>query len=214
MSDSAEKAYREIYRRICNGQLVPGARLVERQLCAELAVSRTPVREALRRLTAEGLVESRPRRGVVVSQLSPQELREVFEVGVVLESFCASLAARNAGGQPIPALRVLVDEMALALASESPDVPAYIELDHRFHLTVAQLTGNQRVLGLLKSTTDLRVLSQAFSHYDVSQLQRSLRQHVTLLEAIETGDEDWAASAMRAHILSGRAISGGADPRN
>ena len=70
MSAAAEKAYESIYQSILQGLIRPGARLIERQLCQELAISRTPIREALRRLTAEGLVENRPRRGVIVSQLS------------------------------------------------------------------------------------------------------------------------------------------------
>ena len=92
MSAAAEKAYEAIYQSIRQGVIPPGTRLIERQLCQELAISRTPVREALRRLTAEGLAENRPNRGVIVSQLSEAELAEVYEVGVVLESTVAGVA--------------------------------------------------------------------------------------------------------------------------
>ena len=79
MSAAAEKAYEAIYQSIRQGVIPPGTRLIERQLCQELAISRTPVREALRRLTAEGLVENRPNRGVIVSQLSEAELAKYMK---------------------------------------------------------------------------------------------------------------------------------------
>lgn len=207
MSETADRAYREIRDRIRGGHLPPGRRLVERTLCSELDMSRTPVREALRRLAAEGLVESRPHRGMLVARLSGQEIDEIFEVGLVLESFIASLAARKAGGGPIPSLRRLLDEMRRELAKRDADRRRYVELDQQFHAAIAELARNSRLASMLNTAMDVRVLHQAFSHYSLEHLQRSLRQHETILLAIEVGDDDWAASAMRTHILSGRAVS-------
>jgi DNA-binding GntR family transcriptional regulator len=217
MSETAERAYREIRDRIRGGQLPPGSRLVERTLCTELGMSRTPVREALRLLAAEGVVESRPNRGTVVARLSEQEIDEVFEVGVVLESFMASLAARKAGGQSVPALRKPLEAMREVLAARRPNRRRYVELDQQFHAAIAGLARNPRLANMLKTAMDVRVLHQAFSHYSPGHLQRSLQQHETILLAIESGDADWAASAMQTHILSGRAASqadeAGADAR-
>jgi DNA-binding GntR family transcriptional regulator len=207
MSETADRAYREIRDRVRNGLLPPGSRLVERTLCKELGMSRTPVREALRLLAAEGLVESRPNRGMAVARLTEQELDEVFEVGLVLESFIASLATRKAGGRPLEPLRGLLRDMRRVLAARAPDRRRYIELDQQFHSTIAGLAENQRLANMLQTAMDVRVLHQAFSHYSMEHLQRSLQQHETILLAIEGGDDDWAASAMRTHILSGRAIS-------
>lgn len=207
MSETADRAYREIRSRIRSGLLPPGSRLVERTLCKELGMSRTPVREALRLLAAEGLMENRPNRGMVVSRLSEQELDEVFEVGVVLESFIASLATRKAGDGPVESLRELVREMRQVLQAAKPDRRRYVELDQQFHAAIAALAHNPRLSTMLKTVMDVRVLHQAFSYYSLEHLQRSLQQHETILLAIESGDDDWAASAMRTHILSGRAIS-------
>ena len=205
MSAAAEKAYEYIYQSIRQGLIRPGARLIERQLCHELAVSRTPIREALRRLTAEGLVENRPHRGVIVSQLSDAELAEIFEVGVVLETTVAGVAARNSGRAAQLVLRRLLADMRAVLDQDRVAPTQYVSLDHAFHLAIAESTGNRRLVAMLRSTCDLRVLSTAFSHYNQSHFERSLRQHETIVEAIEAGDEDWAASSMRAHVLSGRA---------
>ena len=208
MSAAAEKAYEAIYQSIRQGAIPPGTRLIERQLCQELAISRTPVREALRRLTAEGLVENRPHRGVIVSQLSQAELAEVYEVGVVLESTVAGVAARNCGRTAQLVLRRLLTDMRAVLANEMIDPAQYVALDHAFHMAIAESTGNRRLVTMLRSTCDLRVLNTAFSHYDRAHYERSLRQHETIAEAIEAGDEDWASSAMRAHVLSARAAGG------
>lgn len=211
MSVAAEKAYEAIYQSIRQGVILPGARLVERQLCNELAISRTPVREALRRLTAEGLVENRPRRGVVVSQLSDADLAEVFEVGVGLESTVAGVAARKSGRVAQLVLRRLLTNMREVLAQEPIDAASYASLDHAFHMAIAESTGNSRLVTMLRSTCDLRVLSTAFGHYDRAHYERSLRQHETIVEAIEAGDEDWASSSMRAHVLSARAAGASRD---
>lgn len=207
MSAVADRAYREIKTRIQDGSLPPGERLVERSLCAALGMSRTPVREALRVLTAEGWVTSRPRRGMVVAGLSREELEEIFEVGVVLEAFVASLAARKAGGSDLKPLKTLLKEMAAVLDSRAPDRAAYVELDRRLHAEIAGLAGNKRVASLLQAAMDTRALFQAFGRYRDEELQVSLQQHGTIVRAIESGDAEWAASAMRTHILSGRAAS-------
>ncbi len=205
MSQVAEKAYQEIREHIQSGAFRPGHRLVERTLCAELGMSRTPVREALRMLTAEGLVLSRPRRGMVVARLSTEELEEIFEVGVVLESYIASVATRKNGGKPLPELRKIMNNMERLLNQQPPDVQQYIAFDREFHQTIMKLAANPRLEHMLRTAMDTRALNLVFAHYSTAALQRSLNQHETIVRAIESGDTEWAASAMRTHILSGRA---------
>ena len=94
--NSSDQAYVSLRERILEGRLKPGTALKERDLCEELNVSRTPIREALRRLSADGLAEVRPRRSIVVSSFGADELTEIFELGIVLESFVAALAATKA----------------------------------------------------------------------------------------------------------------------
>ena len=138
---------------------------MERSLCREMGMSRTPVREALRRLAAEGLVESRPHRGMTIPQLSDEELDEVFEVGLVLESYMAALATRKSGGKPVNSLRKLLNGMREALSESPPDRLRYVELDQAFHAAIAELAGNQRLANMLETAMDVRALQQAFSYY-------------------------------------------------
>lgn len=205
MSQVAEKAYQEIRQHIQSGAFRPGHHLVERTLCAELGMSRTPVREALRMLTAEGLVLSRPRRGMVVAHLSTEELEEIFEVGVVLESYIASVATRKNCGKPLPELRKIMKNMERLLSRKRPDVQQYMALDREFHQSIMKLAANPRLEHMLRTAMDTRALNLVFAHYSTVALQRSLNQHETIVRAIECGDAEWAASAMRTHILSGRA---------
>ena len=207
MSQVADKAYRELKSRIQGGQFQPGQRLVERSLCDELGMSRTPVREALKILTTEGLVTTRPRRGMVVSKLSAEEVDEIFEFGLVLEAFIASLAAKKADEKRLIVLNNILNDMQNLLSSDDPDKSRYIELDRLFHVQIAAAAANERLTRMLRQTMDNRVLHQAFSHYHTRDCEVSLLQHQTILRAIESGDSEWASSAMRTHILTGRSAS-------
>jgi DNA-binding GntR family transcriptional regulator len=207
MSQVAEKAYRELKESIRRGRLQPGDRLVERTICAELQMSRTPVREALKLLTAEGLVSRRPRRGMVVSKMSEDEVREIFEFGVVLEAFVASLAAKKRDAEHVKKLKKLIKSMDACLSGDAVNKSRYVELDRRFHAEIAAAAGNQRLAGMLQQAMESRVLHQAFSRYGHQDCRQSLEQHRTILRAIQSGDPDWASSAMQTHILTGRAMS-------
>lgn len=204
MTIVADRALEELRTRILRGDLRPGERLVERTLCAEMDMSRTPVREALRALTAEGLVTTRPHCGMVVADLDPREIEEIFEFGVVLEGFIASLAARKARPADCDTLRDLVADMQAVLATEPLDPTAYLDLDQRFHEAIAGLAGNPRLASLRRQTLTPRVLTEAFTGYGAAHYAQSLAQHGTIVQAIAAGDADWAASAMRSHILTGR----------
>jgi DNA-binding GntR family transcriptional regulator len=213
MSQVADKAYRELKSRIQGGQFQPGQRLVERSLCDELGMSRTPVREALKILTTEGLVTTRPRRGMVVSELSEEEVDEIFEFGLVLEAFIASLAAKKAGEKQLKELKYILNNMKTLLSSDDPDKSHYIELDRQFHVQIAVSAANERLARMLRQTMDNRVLHQTFSHYRAQDCEVSLLQHQTILRAIESGDREWASSAMRTHILTGRSAGHSSENR-
>ena len=207
MSEVASRAYQEIRDRIQAGKLRPGDRLVERTLCADLGMSRTPVREALRLLTADGWVTNRPNRGMIVTRLTEEEVSEIFEFGMVLESFMASLAAKKATAKDAGWLQGLLERMENVLSSSETELSSYIELDREFHSGIAQMAGNRRLASMLKSVMGSYVLFQAFKQYGKPDLQLSLQQHRTIARAITHADPEWAASSMRTHILSGRSIS-------
>ena len=204
--NSSDHAYATLRTRILAGDIPPGAVLKERDLCEELNISRTPVREALRRLSADGLAEVRPRRSIVVTSFPDNEIAEIFELGIVLESFVAGIAAEKATSADVARLRDLVDALENLLATEeSPDTAEYIRLDQAFHEEIARIARNPRIAQILRQTISIPVLANVFERYDPADFAISIAQHGTILRAIESGDSDWAKSAMGTHIRTGRA---------
>ena len=198
-------AIEAIRARIVAGDYEPGARLKERDICSELAVSRTPVREALRQLAAEGLVTIEPRRGAVVTDISADEAHEIYSLGAVLESYAAKLAATRASAGDLEALSVLVGEMKATLSVMDQSARArYMTLDSQFHGEILRLAGSRHLTTVLKQTVRVPVLVKAFHHYSDDDLQQSLNQHRAILAALRAREPDWAETAMRAHVLSAR----------
>ncbi len=207
MSEAMQKAYDAIRGRIVAGEFAPGERLKERDLCAELAVSRTPVREALRRLSSEGLVTIEPRRGAVVADLNADEAAEIYALGAVLESFAARLAAERATPAAVERLRELLAAMEATLARSGSDAQTrYMNLDDEFHDTILAMADNRRLDAVMRQMVRVPVLVQAFHRYRDEDLQQSLHQHRGIVAALAAGDPEWAETAMRAHVLSARAV--------
>ncbi len=210
MTAAVDKAYAALRQKIVSGELAAGTRLKEREICAELDVSRTPVREALRQLQADGLVTIEPRRGGVVAGISEDEADEVYALGVLLESYGAGLAARRIDEEQLAELTRVLDEMDAVLQTDSPEARSrYLELDSEFHRRIAASTGSRHLRRLLGQVVGLPVLVQAFTHYRHDDLVRSLQQHRTLFAALASRDPEWAEAAMRAHILAGKAATHG-----
>src|SRR5689334_13854029 len=120
-----ERLHESIEEEIATGVLLPGAHLDELELAARFGVSRTPIREALRLLAGQGLVDSRPRRGAVVAQVSPQRLVEMFEVMAELEAMCARLATRRATDEDFTAIEAAHEECRSAAQAQDSDAYFY-----------------------------------------------------------------------------------------
>jgi DNA-binding GntR family transcriptional regulator len=193
MTSLADKAYHEIRGLIVSLELAPGAVIDERELIERLEIGRTPVREALRRLSHERLVEVYPRRGMFVTGVDVRELARLSEVREVLEPEAARLAAERATDADRQALAVLLSELE-AGGSELMD------LDERIHRAVYRAAHND----LLEATLEqyyvlaLRIWSIALDR--AHELEEAVEAHRSLLEAIRAGDGERAADTMRAHV--------------
>lgn len=208
MSAAMEKAYTWLREAIVNGRVKPGDRLKERQICEDLNISRTPVREALRRLAADGLVQLEPRRGGVVTQLSRDEASEIFSLGALLESHAARLAASRARASELALLKEKLQAMTQVLEDCGENHHTdYMNLDHEFHEHILTMAASRRLAAMLRLTVGLPVLVKAFTSYSNDDLQRSLQQHHTIADAISSGDPDWAEAAMRSHVLVARSMT-------
>ena len=193
MQSLADKAYQEIRRLIVSLELAPGALIDERELIERLQIGRTPVREALRRLAHERLVEVYPRRGMFVTGVDVRELARLSEVREVLEPEAARLAAERATEVDRAELGALLLELDVGGGE-------LIDLDERIHRAVYRAAHND----LLEATLEqyyvlaLRIWSIALDR--AHELEEAVEEHRALPEAIQAGDGDRAADTMRAHV--------------
>ena len=205
MSKSTDKAYAAIYEALTLGRLRPGEHLAEERLAREIGVSRTPVREALRRLSAEGFVEFMPNHGGKVPSLSLDDIGEIFDLRAILESYAASLAARKINAAQLREMSELCDAMEKAFAKRRGD---YIEVisthNRRFHRILLEAARGQRLSRLLPQVIEMPLMLDTYSRFSTSDMNRSMRHHRELTEALAAHDADWAAAIMRVHIQSAR----------
>jgi DNA-binding GntR family transcriptional regulator len=195
----ADKAYHEIRNLIVSLDLAPGAVIEERALMEQLGIGRTPVREALRRLAQERLVEVYPRRGMFVTGVDVRELARLSEVRAVLEPEAARLAAERATDGDRAEIAELLDEL------DTGDDRALIDLDERIHRAVYRSAHND----LLEATLEqyyvlaLRIWSIALGSVHLAgadELAEAVQEHRALLEGIRDGDPARAAQTMRSHV--------------
>jgi DNA-binding GntR family transcriptional regulator len=201
---SSERAYREIKEAILSGSLQPESRLVELSLAAEFGVSRTPIREALKRLIAENLVAIDPVRGTVVKGIDQREVEEVYAIREVLDGLAARLAARRIMDGDLSRLKSLMKIMESAVEEKRQNV--LVQANVRFHEMIYQASGNDRLVALGQSITDFvrRFSATAFRSYerDVEVLD----EHRALIDALERRDPDAAESAAREHMVKARSF--------
>ena len=176
----------------------PGERLVEDQLAAELGVSRNPVREALRVLETEGLVEISPRRGATVAQISEVEAREIVELRAALEGLCARLATRRC----TPEQKSRIDGILRRgdAAAEREDVADLNRVHGEVHQFMAQAGHNRHLTAFVQSLRDKTYWLYASSLTWRARL--SWQEHATILRAVAGGDEDLAAILASRHVLN------------
>jgi len=194
----SERAYYAIRELIVTLELAPGSVVNERELMEQVGAGRTPVREALRRLAREKLVEVYPRRGMFVSVVEVRDLAGLSEVRAVLEGFAARLAAERATGEDRAAIDVLLDD--LGRAADERDERALMELDQRIHRHVYRCAHNPFLEETLNEyyVLTLRIWFLALDR--VARLDDAVHEHRVLLEAIRDGEAEAAGEAMRAHV--------------
>ena len=206
---AVEKAYTTIRRGILDGAYPAASRITEQEIAELSGVSRTPVREALRRLQAEGLLVFVPNQGAVVASWSDQEIEEIFALRALLESYTAEQAALRATPEHVTQLKRLATQQYELSAEPRKDQNAFTEiaeLNSRFHQTLQDAAGSARLAAMLASLVEVPLVSQTFRSYSPEELLRSARQHTEIAMAIEAGDSDSAAATMRAHVLSARHV--------
>lgn len=198
MEKRAERLRDVLEEEILTGVLSPGDRLEELLLAERFGVSRTPIREALFQLSAAGLIEQRPRRGTFVAEVGPRRLMEMFDVMAELEAMCARLAARRAAPEDLAALRAAHE--ACEQAAERGDCDGYYYENEIFHERIRDASRNEF---LIEQASALQKRLKAYRRLQLrarDRVRASFAEHDTIVAAIEAGDAEAAAEAMRGHV--------------
>lgn len=184
---------------IRSGRLAPGQRLVVADITSMLSVSAGPVREAIRRLTGEGLIEIVPHRGASVRQITLRDLEEIFELRGAVEGLAARLAAQHASeGGFLDELHTLMEEMTVHATSE--DVTGYLRTNTAFHDLIYRMSGNDRLRTLAAQLVMPVYQVRLPQRMDRAAMQISFRDHKIIAAALTKGDGDAAEAAMRVHV--------------
>ncbi|WP_104126641.1 GntR family transcriptional regulator [Cryobacterium sp. Y57] len=192
--------YGRILHKITSRDLSAGDRLTETSLADELNVSRTPVREALRRLSAEGYVDLSKNKGATVATFD-EDLDQLFELRILLEGFTAGLASQAATVDEVRNLKEIQSRFESAIEEQGDDVRLRVSrINIEFHNAILTAAKNKRLENFVSSLTSASLLRSTFELYSLDQLRRSASQHQQLIDAIEHRDRSLAEMAMRVHI--------------
>lgn len=201
MSGNVERAYNEIRQWLLDRTLKPGDPLREQSLAAEIGVSRTPLREALRRLEQEGLIEYIANHGFTVTIWELEELKHLLNIRASIEGYLSRLAVERANEAVVQSLRVLAEEMLREIDEPDPDYAMIADQNSEFHRIILDVSSQPRISRIASTVRDLSFLHRPYITRKLSEIKRSLVQHLDIVSAIEDRDPDLAEAMMKAHIL-------------
>ncbi|MDB5857631.1 MAG: transcriptional regulator, GntR family-like protein [Ramlibacter sp.] len=184
------------------GELAPGAFLDEVRLAEQLKISRTPLREALKVLTAEGLVRHEPRRGCFVNEVTEQDLDEIFPVLALLEGRCAYEAARHASDADLVTLEDLHQQ--LARHARARRINEYYAANFTIHEAIITLASNRWLAGVIADLRKIVKLARLQQLHAPGRLDQSLSEHLAVFAALKARDAEGAEAAMRTHLTRQR----------
>lgn len=189
-------------QRIFAHELVPGTWIDEQKLADHYGISRTPLREALKVLASEGLVELKPRRGCYVTELSPKDLDDIFPLMALLESRATHEAVQNASNADIAALNEI--HAQLEASARERRIPDFFDANQEFHKKLQELADNRWLLSMIQDLRKVLKLSRLHSLSLEGRLAQSLEEHRAIMAAIKARNVVVAEQLMHHHILSGR----------
>jgi len=211
--DLTAQAYRRVRRMIVDGKMAPGRRLSHRILAKDLGIGRSPVRDALLQLEAEGLIEHRPNSGIYLREITPDELEQIYELRAVNEPFAAERAATHATAGQVAALRRICDDLAAIAGKPDPERwfatephrREFCRLDLEFHTAILAACGNPLLAKLLSSAQILALsfawdLGHGRPEWFAGIVAETSRWHRAICDAIRARDPAAARKAMAAHV--------------
>jgi DNA-binding GntR family transcriptional regulator len=200
MSRASDHAYLEIRHLILSGGAAPGSPLKEEHLADVCGVSRTPVRDALRRLEAELYVTRSDTQRAFVADWTHEDVDEMFVLRGMLEAHAAARAATRFDAKALGALRDRNARLEEAIEGERPDIGAFLDHNRAFHQIIVETAASPRLTATLGTLVEQPVVRRTAMQYGHEQLGQSAREHRELIQAFAARDPDWARAVMTGHI--------------
>jgi len=195
-----ESAYRIIKEKLLNLEYEPGSRIREDLLAQEISMSRTPVREAINQLSAEGLVNNIPRKGIFVIQLSSQEISDFLDIREALETLAVENCIKKINEKQLDGLENILEEFEAALSKDN--FKKCNILDSKFHLEIAKVSNNKKLIEFLGEIEDFMHIARAIEKKAQPKIKNelTLKEHKAILEAVRNKDTEKAREAIRVNI--------------
>ena len=190
--------YKLLKEMILNLEIMPGKQIHIEELIEKLEVSRTPVREAFLKLASEGLIEVRPRVGYFVSDITEQDIRDLFEIREIIETRAAKKAAITLTDEEIDSMKKLISDSYKALEDNNFNI--YLENEIQFHEYLKKHINNKRLLAFMDSLNDLTHRERVMSTQSIENIHLTLREHQRILDGLEKRDGDLAEWFMGEHL--------------
>lgn len=190
-------------QRIFNRELEPGSWIDEVSIAQNYGISRTPLREALKVLAAEGLVTMKIRRGAYVTEVSDKDLQDVYHLLALLESDAASVVASNATNEQINLLDLIHQELNQCFLQKPVNTERFFQLNEKFHLELLKIANNKWRDQLVADLRKVMKLNRHHSLLKAGRLEQSLNEHDVLMTALKQKSVEQARSAMQTHFMNG-----------
>ena len=200
MSRASDTAYDKIRGHLLSGKVTPGEQLTEEKLAEITGVSRTPVREAVRRLESEMLLVRSESKRIFVADWSRADIDEMFTLRQMLEGHAAERAAHRLSGEEIDRLETVNQDLHEAVELDEPDVARFLDANRIFHEIITDAAQSPRLKQVLAMLVETPIVLRTARNYSVDDLQQSARDHDELIAAFRAGDADWARAVMGSHL--------------
>lgn len=199
----SDDVHTELRRRLIAGHFDPGEKLREEHVAAELGVSRTPVRAAIQRLVAEGLLEAAPKRGAIVSEWRDSDTEEIFELRVLAEGQAAAWATRHITDEQLDRMDALNDRIARAVHEKRKGYLDEVQSTNlAFHMALYDACGSARLRLFGGNLLEYPLVIGGFFIYSDEDARESIRQHTEIVNALRSRNAEWARSAVTSHLCA------------
>ena len=199
----SDEVHTELRRRLIAGHFNPGQQLKEEHIAADLGVSRTPVRAAIQRLVSEGLLETGPKRGAIVSEWRDTDTEEIFELRVLAEGQAAAWATRHITDEEIDRMEALNTRIENAVRSKAKGYLEEIQTANlSFHMALYESCGSARLRLFGTDLLQYPLVTGGFYIYSDADALESIRQHTDIVNALRSRNSDWARSALTSHLCA------------